>query len=97
MTFDQMLEEMVEAVVFRVLGGQQKDIFTAPEAADYLGLKTSYVQKITGKPNGLAKLTGPANAAHIHIAAKGKSGAIVVPLCGPCTSGVTGTATSPQR
>ena len=40
-----------------------------------------------------AKLTGPALAAHIHMAAKGKSGAIVVPLCGPCKSGVTGTAT----
>jgi len=40
-----------------------------------------------------AKLTGPATAAHIHMAAKGKSGAIVVPLCGPCTSGMTGTAT----
>jgi CHRD domain len=40
-----------------------------------------------------AKLTGRAMAAHIHMAAKGKSGAIVVPLCGPCTSGVTGTAT----
>jgi len=40
-----------------------------------------------------AKLTGPANAAHIHMAAKGKSGAIVVPLCGPCKSGMTGTAT----
>jgi hypothetical protein len=40
-----------------------------------------------------AKLTGPATAAHIHMAAKGKSGAIVVPLCGPCTSGMTGSAT----
>jgi hypothetical protein len=40
-----------------------------------------------------ANLTGPANAAHIHMAAKGQSGAVVVPLCGPCTSGVTGTAT----
>src|SRR5579859_6302122 len=30
-----------------------------------------------------SKLTGPANAAHIHMAAKGKSGAIVLPLCGP--------------
>jgi len=40
-----------------------------------------------------AKLTGPATAAHIHMAAKGKSGAIGVPLCGPCTSGMTGTAT----
>lgn len=40
-----------------------------------------------------AKLSGPANAAHIHMAAKGKSGPIVVSLCGPCTSGQTGTAT----
>lgn len=40
-----------------------------------------------------AKLTGPAAAAHIHMAAKGKSGAVVVPLCGPCTSGQSGTAT----
>jgi hypothetical protein len=41
-----------------------------------------------------AKLTGPATAAHIHMAAKGKSGAVVVPLCGPCTNGQTGTATA---
>ena len=40
-----------------------------------------------------AKLTGPATAAHIHMAAKGKSGNVVVPLCGPCMSGATGTAT----
>ena len=40
-----------------------------------------------------AKLTGPAIAAHIHMAAKGKSGNVVVPLCAPCTSGMTGTAT----
>jgi len=40
-----------------------------------------------------AKLTGPATAAHIHMAAKGVSGNVVVPLCGPCTSGATGTAT----
>lgn len=40
-----------------------------------------------------AKLTGPATAAHIHMAAKGKPGPVVVPLCGPCTSGQTGTAT----
>jgi hypothetical protein len=43
-----------------------------------------------------AKLTGPATASHIHQAAKGKSGPIVVPLCptpSPCKSGTTGTAT----
>ena len=40
-----------------------------------------------------AKLTGPATAAHIHMAGKGKAGNVVVPLCGPCTTGMTGTAT----
>jgi hypothetical protein len=40
-----------------------------------------------------AKLTGPAMAAHIHLAAKGKAGNVVVPLCGPCKSGAKGTAT----
>ncbi len=40
-----------------------------------------------------AKLTGPATQAHIHMAAKGKAGNVVVPLCAPCTSGATGTAT----
>src|SRR5579859_4253082 len=39
-----------------------------------------------------AKLTGPATAAHIHMAAKGKSGNVVVPLCTPCKSGMTGKA-----
>jgi len=42
-----------------------------------------------------AKLTGPATAAHIHKAAKGHAGSIVVPLCPPvpCKSGLTGSAT----
>lgn len=31
--------------------------------------------------------------AHIHMAARGKSGDPVVTLCAPCTSGMTGTAT----
>jgi hypothetical protein len=37
-------------------------------------------------------LTGDAVAAHIHIAARGVPGPVVVPLCAPCTSGATGTA-----
>ena len=43
-----------------------------------------------------AKLTGSATAAHIHLAAKGKSGNVLVPLCGTtpkCKSGLTGKAT----
>lgn len=37
-------------------------------------------------------LTGDATAAHIHIAARGVAGPVVVPLCAPCTSGATGTS-----
>jgi hypothetical protein len=40
-----------------------------------------------------AKLTGPATAAHIHLGRKGTSGNVLIPLCAPCKSGVTGTAT----
>jgi hypothetical protein len=36
-------------------------------------------------------LTGPAMAAHIHRGKLGVSGPVTVPLCGPCTSGKTGT------
>jgi hypothetical protein len=38
-------------------------------------------------------LSGPATAAHIHAGKRGVAGAVIVPLCGPCTSGQTGTAT----
>ena len=40
-----------------------------------------------------AKLTGPASAAHIHLGAMHKAGNVVVPLCAPCKSPVTGTVT----
>jgi Cu/Zn superoxide dismutase len=39
-----------------------------------------------------SNLTGAAVAAHIHTGPRGQAGPVVVPLCGPCTSGVTGTA-----
>ena len=39
-----------------------------------------------------SNLSGPAVAAHIHIADRGQPGPVVVPLCAPCTSGATGTA-----
>ncbi len=38
-------------------------------------------------------LTGAAGAAHIHSGVKGKAGPVVRALCGPCTSGATGTLT----
>ena len=35
-----------------------------------------------------SRLTGRAVAAHIHVGARGRSGPVVVPLCGPCRNGV---------
>jgi hypothetical protein len=40
-------------------------------------------------------LSGPASAAHIHMGVRGVSGPILIPLCGPCTSPVTGTTPVP--
>jgi len=39
-----------------------------------------------------SKLSGPATAAHIHLGGKGKAGNVIVPLCGPCKSPMSGTA-----
>ena len=37
-------------------------------------------------------LTGAATAAHIHSGVKGKAGPVIVALCGPCKSPVSGSA-----
>lgn len=39
-----------------------------------------------------SNLSGPAAAAHLHSAPRGTAGPVTLALCGPCTSGVTGTA-----
>jgi len=39
-----------------------------------------------------SNLSGNAIAAHVHVAARGVAGPVRVPLCAPCTSGMTGTA-----
>ena len=39
-----------------------------------------------------SNLSGPAVAAHVHVAARGAAGPVRVPLCAPCSSGVSGTA-----
>ena len=36
-------------------------------------------------------MTGPVTAAHIHAGTPGKSGPVLVPICGPCTSPSAGT------
>jgi hypothetical protein len=37
------------------------------------------------------RLTGSATAAHVHGGKRGVAGPVIVPLCGPCRSGQTGT------
>jgi hypothetical protein len=55
--------------------------FTASVSGNTLKWKLSF-----------SNLSGPANAAHIHLGAMGKAGNVLVPLCGPCKSGVSGSA-----
>ena len=38
-------------------------------------------------------LSGPATQTHVHKGVKGKSGPVLIPLCTPCKSPVSGTAT----
>jgi hypothetical protein len=66
------------------------------------GTKLGASGRFTGTLNGTSltwrltfkHLSGPATAAHIHIGARKVAGAVVVPLCGPCTSPVTGGPTA---
>ena len=43
------------------------------------------------------RLSGKALAAHIHIGPPSGTGPVVVPLCGPCTSGQSGKAPAPAK
>ncbi len=54
----------------------------------YVENKSGAVLKATLTFSGL---TGPATQAHIHMGKPGVSGNVIVPLCGPCTSGKTST------
>ena len=74
---------------------------TGQETPKPRGTKVGASGLFTGTLNGTTltwrltwkQLTGPATAAHIHMARRGKPGPVIVPLCGPCTSPATGTAT----
>lgn len=65
--------------------GSARGLFTATLTKSDNGAVLNWQLSFSG-------LTGDGTAAHIHIAARGVSGPVVVPLCSPCSSGVTGTA-----
>jgi hypothetical protein len=66
--------------------GDARGTFTATLTKSGTGGELSWRLAFNG-------LTGNAIAAHIHVGASGVAGPVRVPLCAPCTSGVTGTAT----
>lgn len=72
-----------------------------PTTGDVAAARGTFTATVTRSGTGTALewrltftgLTGPAGAAHIHIAPAGQAGGVAVPLCGPCQSPATGTAT----
>jgi hypothetical protein len=66
--------------------GNARGTFTATVTKNGTGAELSWRLEFSN-------LSGNAIAAHIHVAARGVAGPVRVPLCAPCTSGVTGTAT----
>jgi hypothetical protein len=66
--------------------GNARGTFTATLTKSGTGAELSWKLEFSG-------LSGNAIAAHIHVAAAGVAGPVRVPLCAPCSSGVTGTAT----
>lgn len=65
--------------------GAARGTFTATVTRSGTGAVLSWQMTFTG-------LTGPAGAAHVHIAPTGQAGGVAVPLCGPCQSPASGTA-----
>jgi hypothetical protein len=55
---------------------------------EHKGSKYTALWKLT-----FSGLTGSATAAHIHMGKPGQAGPVIVPLCGPCKAGQSGTAT----
>jgi hypothetical protein len=85
-------------------GGTKKlsaKLTAAREVPKPKGVPAGATGKFTGTLKGrkltfkltFAKLSGKALAAHIHKGKVGKAGAVIVPLCGPCKSGVSKTVT----
>jgi hypothetical protein len=75
-----MVGTKLDAMQDHATGSHGKGTFSATIS----GHKLKFTLKFSG-------LTGAASAAHIHLGAKGKAGPVIIPLCGPCKTKVTGT------
>jgi Cu/Zn superoxide dismutase len=90
-----------QANTIRVAAEMKAANETPTPKGDVSGAQGTFTATLTKSGTGasmswrleFSNLSGNAIAAHIHVAARGVAGPVRVPLCAPCTSGVTGTAT----
>jgi CHRD domain-containing protein len=80
------LTAKAEVMPASTAGAGAKGTFTGKYVENKSGAVLTWKLSFSG-------LTGAASAAHIHLGKAGVAGAVIVPLCGPCTSGKTGKAT----
>jgi hypothetical protein len=89
-----------QATTIRIVGNMTAANETPTPKGDVSSARGTFTATLTKSATGAAmawklefsNLSGNAVAAHIHVAAPGVAGPVRVPLCAPCTSGVTGTA-----
>jgi len=90
-----------QATTIRIEGADMKAANETPTPkGDVSGAQGTFAATLTKTATGasmswrldFSNLSGNAIAAHIHVAARGVAGPVRVPLCAPCTSGMTGTA-----
>ena len=89
-----------QATTIRIAANMTAANETPAPKGDVSGAHGTFTATLTKSATGaemswrleFSNLSGNAIAAHIHVAARGVAGPVRIPLCAPCTSGVTGTA-----
>ena len=89
-----------QATAIRISAVMTAEQEVPPTTGNVAGARGTFTATVTRSGAGAVMswrlafdgLTGAANAAHVHMAPRGQAGGVVVPLCGPCQSPVTGTA-----
>jgi CHRD domain len=90
-----------QATAVRVVANMTAADETPTPKGDVSGARGTFAATLTKTASGaemswrleFSNLSGNAIAAHVHVAARGIAGPVRVPLCAPCTSGASGTAT----
>jgi hypothetical protein len=89
-----------QATTVRIEAAMTSANETPTPKGDVSGARGTFTATLTMSATGavmtwrleFSNLSGNAVAAHVHVAARGVAGPVRIPLCAPCTSGMTGTA-----